>query len=114
MSTDTKSGAANLAASVGGLPTPVEPALALQELSTLLVRHYNLHEGFYDLMTQFHIGTGAVGPSPEELSPGLMIGLTRIGLVKVPIAGPNSVDASQVNPATTAPRKRAARKPPST
>jgi hypothetical protein len=40
----------------------------------------------------------------------LMIGLARIGLVKVPVAGPNSVDASQVNLATTAARKRPVRK----
>lgn len=97
------------------LPVPVEPALSIREITELLVRHHDLHEGLYDLMTQYHIGSGGVGPVPGELLPGLMIGLARIGLVKVPIAGPNSVDASQVNPARTAPRKkRPARKPPST
>ncbi|MEY4908534.1 MAG: hypothetical protein RL260_2252 [Pseudomonadota bacterium] len=92
------------------LPIPVEPALSIREITELLVRHHGLHDGIYDLMTQFHIGSGGVGPAPGELLPGLMIGLARIGLVKVPVAGPNSVDASQVNLATTAARKRPVRK----
>lgn len=94
------------------LPVPVEPALSIREITELLVRHHGLHEGIYDLMTQFHIGSGGVGPAPGELLPGLMIGLARIGLMKVPVAGPNSVDASQSNPATTVPRKRTVRKQP--
>lgn len=96
------------------LPVPVEPALSIREITELLVRHHGLHEGIYDLMTQYYIGSGGVGPAPGELLPGLMIGLARIGLVKVPVAGPNSVDASQVHHSTAAVRKRPARKPPST
>lgn len=85
--------------SAPGQPVPMEPSLSIRQLTELLVRHLDLHDGLYDLMTHFSIGTGPVGPSLNELSPGLMVGLTGVGLIKVPAAGPNSVDASQVNPA---------------
>ena len=96
MPTDTP-----IAAATGGSPGqpgPMEPSLSIRQLTELLVRHLDLHDGLYDLMTHFSIGTGPVGPSLNELSPGLMVGLTGVGLIKVTTAGPNSVDASQINP----------------
>ena len=81
-----------------GQPVPMEPSLSIRQLTELLVRHLDLHDGLYDLMTHFSIGTDPVGPSLNELSPGLMVGLTGVGLIKVTTAGPNSVDASQINP----------------
>lgn len=81
-------------------PVPMEPSLNIRQLTELLVHHLDLHDGLYDLMTHFSIGTGPVGPSLNELSPGLMVGLTGVGLIKVPTAGPNSVDAAQINPST--------------
>lgn len=112
MPTDTP-----IAAATGGAPgqpVPMEPSLSIRQLTELLVRHLDLHDGLYDLMTHFSIGTGPVGPSLNELSPGLMVGLTGVGLIKVPTAGPNSVDAAQVNPgpapAPASPRKRRTKK----
>ena len=82
-------------------------SLSLRELAALLVKHYALTEGMYDLMVEYHIGTGAVGPDKENLVPGAMIGVSRLGLVPSTKPGPNTVDASAINPAKKS-RKRAA------
>lgn len=77
---------------------PVEAPLSLGELAVLLVKHYDLSEGSFDLMLQYQFGTGAVGPDKEHLVPGVMIGVVQVGLVPSTKAGPNTVDASLVNP----------------
>lgn len=73
--------------------------MTLDELALLLIKHYELHEGLFNLSVQFQIGTGAIGPDKENLLPGAMIGLSGIGLMKVPAIGPNTLDAAMVNPA---------------
>jgi len=84
-------------------PTPVSTPLSMREVAGLLVKHYGLHEGSYDLMIEFKIGVGTVGAdSDDEKSPGAIIGLSRVGLVLSKKAGITTVDASTVNP----PRKK--------
>ena len=80
------------------LLVPVEQPLSLQELGAMLVKHYDLHEGLFDLMFEFQIGIGPVGPSPESLVPGAMVGVSRIGLMETLEKGPRTIDATQVNP----------------
>lgn len=77
---------------------PVESPLSVTELSTLLVKHYGLHSGLYDLLIEYQIGMGAVGPEPSKASPGVMIGISKVGLVLTQKLGPNTVDAGIVNP----------------
>ena len=89
-------------------PTPVDAPLSLGELTVLLVKHYGLTEGTFDLMLQYQIGTGAVGPDKNRLVPGVMIGVSQVGLIPSPKVGPNTVDASLINP-TKKPRKRPAK-----
>lgn len=72
--------------------------LSVGELAAVLVKHYGLHEGQYDLQIEFQIGTGAVGPDPRSLLPGALIGLSRVGLVLSQATGPTTVDAARVNP----------------
>jgi len=91
MSIDTNSSAQTVA--------PIDVPLALKDLSILLVKHYGLHEGTFDLMLEYQIGTGAIGPDQDNLIPGAMIGVSRIGLVPTAKVGPTTVDASVVNPA---------------
>lgn len=88
------------------MPNPTEqsnPALdtilSLQELAELLVKHKGLHEGLYNLAVQFQFAIGAVGPSPEAVVPGVMFGVSGVGLEKVDQPGPHTVDAAVVNPA---------------
>lgn len=49
-------------------------------------------------MVEHQIGTGAVGPDKDNLFPGVMIGLSRVGLVLTTKHGPNTVDAALINP----------------
>lgn len=79
---------------------------SLVELAEILVKHQELHEGLYNLSLQFQIAVGAVGPTPELISPGAMIGISRIGLSKTEKEKANihTVDAAKVNPG---PKKKA-------
>ncbi len=79
---------------------------SLVETTEILVKHQKLHEGLYNLTLEFQIAVGAVGPTPELLCPGAMLGVSRIGLseTKKEKANHHTVDAAKVNPA---PKKRA-------
>lgn len=86
-------------------PDPIESPLSLREIAELLVKHYALTDGLYDLLVEYHIGTGAVGPDKENLVPGAMIGVSRLGLVPSTKSGPNTIDASLANPAKKSRKK---------
>lgn len=72
--------------------------LSIKDLTEILVKHQNLHEGLYDLNVEFMMGFGQIGPTPEQVLPGAMLGLSRFGLNKVEHVGPNTVDAAVANP----------------
>ena len=87
-------------------PAPIADPLALKELAGVLVRHYGIKEGLYDLLVQFQIGVGTFGPDASNLGPGATVTLAKVGLVQTQVVGPSTVDAKEVNPAP----KRAHRK----
>lgn len=70
----------------------------MRDLASVLVKHYGLTEGIYDLVVEFQIGIGAVGPDKDSLLPGAMIGVSKVGLVPTTKQGPNTVDAALINP----------------
>lgn len=72
--------------------------LSVKELTALLIKHYGIHEGNYDLLIEFQIGMGAFGPTPDMQAPGAMIGISKMGLVKAPQVSVLTVDAALVNP----------------
>lgn len=81
---------------------PVGPPLSMREITALMVKHYDLHEGIYSLSIEFNIGVGKVGPDKESTNPGVMIGIAKIGLNSSPSSDldePTVVDAAIVNPA---------------
>jgi hypothetical protein len=80
----------------------------MPELAALLVKHYDLHEGLFDLWVEFQIGLGAVGPDPSKRVPGAMLGLNSVSLAATDTIGPNTVDAAKINPR---PRAKAAAAP---
>lgn len=77
---------------------PIEAPLSMIELATVLIKHYGLHEGTFDVLIEFQIGVGAVGPTPETLNPGAMISVSRVGLMPTTVIRPTTVDAKVVNP----------------
>jgi hypothetical protein len=84
--------------------SPAEP-LSLRELGELLVRHYEISEGIYELTVEFQLGVGALGPSPTELLPSAIASVSRIGLRRVPEGkpGPGLIDASALRTGTLTP-----------
>lgn len=80
------------------LPVPVDSPLSMRDLAAVLVKHYDIHDGRYDLLLEFQIGMGLVGPDPTALTPGAMIGISKVGLIKSMADGPTTVDAAIVNP----------------
>jgi hypothetical protein len=76
---------------------PIEHPLTIPELGKLLVKHYGLVEGKYDVLVEFGIGTGAVGPTPETRVPGAMIGVNKIGLIPTKTVSPLTIDAAKLN-----------------
>jgi len=81
------------------LPGHVDQPLSLREIGSLLVKHYGLHDGMFEISAEFMIGMGPVGPSPDALVPGVSIGITKIGLVRAnENAGPTAIDAAKINP----------------
>lgn len=75
---------------------PAAPPLSLKELGTMLIKHYGITEGKYEILVEFMIGMGAVGPTRENRLPGAMIGLNKIGLVKVDQDGPLTINAEEI------------------
>lgn len=82
---------------------------SLVEMTEILIKSQGIHEGLYNLSFQFQLAVGAVGPSPELICPGAMMGISRIGLSKTEEEKANihTVNAAEINPA---PKKRT-RKP---
>lgn len=80
--------------------------LSIHELTEVLIKHHNLHEGRYELLIEFKIGTGMVGIDKESLTPGAMFGVSKIGLAKSKSDGPMTVDASIINPAKKTQRRK--------
>jgi hypothetical protein len=77
----------------------LEP-LSLKQLGELLIKHYDLHEGLFDVSLEFGLGVGPVGPNQESLTPGVIVTIQKVGLLQVPKDTPqnNSIlDASKVN-----------------
>lgn len=77
--------------------------LNMRQLTEELIRHHGLTEGLFDLLVEFQIGTGAVGPDKDRLLPGAMIGLARVGLSPAKVRGPNTLDAAELQPQLSKP-----------
>jgi len=93
-----------------GVPAPVREPLSLRALGIVLANHYGIHEGIYDVSVEFNIGVGAVGPNQESSSPGVMVGLQRIGLIAMPEGTPIAgviFDAAKENPKPVRKKKSA-------
>lgn len=72
--------------------------LTLKDLAGVLIKHYKLHEGLYETSISLQVAVGAVGPTPETIFPGAMLGVVGAGLRKTDTLGLHTVDANQVNP----------------
>lgn len=92
-STDKLLGAVQIPSGVVAQP------LSNRELVALLIQHYQLHVGHYELLVEFMIGSGNMGPTAETYAPTALVSFSKVGLVKTAHPTPMSLDASSVNPA---------------
>src|SRR5271170_2025705 len=75
------------------LPQP----LPLKEAAELLVRHYGLREGLWEVALEMQVGVGQIsGATADAVLPGAAIGVSRIGLARVTAAGPLTVNAAEI------------------
>src|SRR5215217_4250382 len=89
-----------------------------KELVTLLVKERGIHEGRWVLLLNFGMAPANMGPNDDFISPGMMFGVTSIGIQREPpdVTSASSlvVDAAEVNPppkAAASGRPRAASAP---
>lgn len=86
------------------LPIEQTHSLNLKSLTEVVIRHFKIHEGVYQLSIGFKIGVGGFamdgGPDAVPL-PGAMVGVEGVSLARIPpgVNAPNAVDAAKVNPA---------------
>lgn len=72
---------------------------SLRELTEVLVRAADLHEGRFELSAVFTMTIGSFGLNNSGPQPGTLSVLTGIGLMPATAKTATSVDASKVNPA---------------
>jgi hypothetical protein len=71
---------------------------SIKDLTEILIKHHDIHEGFYDLAYEVNIAVGSI-PMPEGIAfPGAAVGFSRIGIKPTDAMGSHSVDAATVNP----------------
>jgi hypothetical protein len=85
---------------------PTKP-LNLSEVIKILIKHFDLHEGLFDLSFEMQIGVGNFGPTKESTFPSAVVGIGGLKLIKSDKMGPHTVDASMVNPLiASSPKKK--------
>lgn len=77
-------------------PMAVVPPLSIRELTAVLIRHHGLVEGQFDLLLEYQFGAGAFGPTADTVTPGVVVGIAKIGLARAVQKGPLTVDAAEL------------------
>ena len=79
---------------------------SFKEVAELLIRHQGIHEGVWAVGFNLNIGTGLMGPTPDQSFPSAMVQITSAILTRVEAgqqSSPSSVDAAVVNPQSRQP-----------
>lgn len=70
-----------------------------RELLALLIRHFGVHEGTFGLSVDFKVAAvGAAGPTPDDTMPGIVFGISGVGIVPLDSQGSHTLDAAVCNP----------------
>lgn len=80
------------------LNSPAPYSLPLRQITEMLVKHFDLHDGLFDLAVEIQIGLGSFGPNPTSALPGAFFGVKSLGLMPASNKGLAVVDASVINP----------------
>jgi hypothetical protein len=74
-----------------------------KEVLEILVKQAGVHEGRWGLMAVFNFGAANVGPTPDQVTPGAIVGLAQLGIQRAVPETPVeiTVDAAEINPASS-------------
>jgi len=85
------------------MPEPNQYLYKHKELLELLVRQAGVRKGRWMLMAVFNFGAANIGPTPEQVVPGAVVGLAQIGIQLAPPDTPTevTVNAAEINPTSS-------------
>jgi hypothetical protein len=71
-----------------------------KELLELLLKKADVHEGKWILQIMFGFGPGNFGPTPDQMTPGVVVAVQKIGIQRATDETPveMTIDAAVVNP----------------
>lgn len=83
------------------MPQANQYVFSNRELLELLIKQAGVHEGRWILMTNFGFSGGNFGPSNEKMSPGVVVVINQMGIMRAQPETPEemSLDAAISNPA---------------
>ena len=80
-----------------------------KELTEILIRHADAHEGFWGVVVEFGFAaanTAVAGPDGNfSIKPTALVAVNTVGIKRFNEAQPFTVDAAEVNPPAVAPRR---------
>ena len=84
------------------MPVANQYVLSHRELTELIIKASDVHEGKWMLLVNFAFSAGNFGPSEPEVIPGVIAGIQQIGIQRAEDTSTGKVlivDAAEVNPA---------------
>ena len=72
--------------------------VTFKELVELIVKKLDLHEGIWELRSGWALGPANMGPTPDQVFPGVAVAMTQIGIHRVAKETSLAVDAAKINP----------------
>lgn len=71
-----------------------------KEITELLIKKQNLHEGLWGIYVEFGFGAAIVNQSPDknDIIPAAITSVLKIGIQRFPTPNNLTVDAAEVNP----------------
>lgn len=81
------------------MPETKQITFKYNELTEMLIKQQNLHEGLWAIFIKFGIQGANLGPTRDELVPAAIVPILEIGIQRVDSPNGLTVDAAKVNPA---------------
>ena len=78
----------------------------IHELTEILIKQKNIHEGIYQLRMDFRIASGLLAPAEDTKKlPGLMFGLCGVVIEQAKEPNDYTIDAAKINPKPKTPSR---------
>ncbi len=73
--------------------------MPLREVGVLMLKHYGLHEGLWDVALHINVSIGHMSLAPNNTAPGAMFTVPAVVLAPASVIGPLTLNAAEINPA---------------